>query len=124
MILGSTATEVTKMILDKLSEAASVAQTTVAAGLPHVATAFVAQRIAFVVTAFVLMLGGCGVAWSTRGRPMVPPHPNNPNPSGWFVLRVMGVIAMGLGFLAVLALFPMAYAAWKDPLGAFILSLL
>ncbi len=124
MAEASTTAEVVKQVLDKLTEGAKAAQTTVEAALPHVVRAYMARQLGYFLAASLLAALGGVIMWKASRRPMITKQGHETVPTvALFVVIGAGIctaIGLGIAFgnlgetLGVLA----------DPTGMFILDLI
>lgn len=119
----SATSEVVKLVLDKLTEAAQAAGQTAGAAWPHVVTAYAARQIGYMLVGILICAVGSILILRCRGQRFLCDPPSD-NPTRWLFVFIAGVVAATGGGLGIIVNFADTLAVIADPAGAFILALL
>lgn len=117
----STVTEVTKQILDKLSEAAHAAQTTVEVALPHVVKAYMYRQIGYTMAGLLCFCIAAVLLANIKGKPFE--HDNGDPDIKVIVSLIFGGFLGVAGVITTLCNLGPTFGVIGDPLGMFILDL-
>jgi hypothetical protein len=116
------AVEIAKTIIDKLSEAAKAAQTTVETALPHVVKAYMYRQLGLSATFAFLLLVGLGLVYAATRFGVWDTRTEDPK---WGLLPLIaGSVALLIAVIGTVATMGDTIGVLGDPLGMFILGLI
>lgn len=115
------AVEIAKQILEKLTDAAKAAQTTVEQALPHVVKAYMMRQLGYTAACAFLFIAGLTAVGIAARHQVADGHGD---PTGWLAPIIIGGIAAVIGTIGLVFNMGDTFAVLADPVGAFILSLI